>query len=50
MSRLTYSAAALILVVLAVAGIYMLVQLGFLRGTPGSNTYGPDPLAMTATA
>lgn len=41
---------SILMLLLAVAGIYMLVQLGFLRGTPGSNTYGPDPLAMTATA
>lgn len=25
-------------------GLYMLVQLGFLKGTPGTNSYGPDPL------
>ena len=30
--------------VVAAFGIYMLVQLGFLKGTPGPNTYGPDPL------
>jgi uncharacterized membrane protein YhaH (DUF805 family) len=29
---------------LAVYGIYMLVQLGFLKGTAGPNSYGPDPL------
>lgn len=28
----------------AVFAIYMLVQLGFLKGTTGANTYGPDPL------
>lgn len=28
----------------AVLGIYLLVQLGFLRGTAGPNSYGPDPL------
>lgn len=39
-----------LLFLLGLYGIYMLVQLGFLRGTPGSNTYGPDPLAMTTTA
>jgi uncharacterized membrane protein YhaH (DUF805 family) len=27
------------------AGLYMLVVLGFLRGTPGPNQYGPDPLS-----
>ncbi|ODT80769.1 MAG: hypothetical protein ABS76_14980 [Pelagibacterium sp. SCN 64-44] len=30
--------------VFAVFAIYMLVQLGFLRGTHGANAYGPDPL------
>lgn len=25
-------------------GVYVLVQLGFLRGTAGVNSYGPDPL------
>ena len=29
--------------------IWALVELGFLRGTPGPNRYGPDPLA-TPTA
>lgn len=33
---------------LGIFGIYMLVQLGFLRGTPGPNTYGPDPLGYAA--
>ena len=28
----------------AVFAIYMLVQLGFLKGTTGANTYGSDPL------
>ena len=28
----------------AALGIYLLVQLGFLRGTAGPNSYGPDPL------
>lgn len=27
-----------------VFAIYMLVQLGFLKGTTGANSYGPDPL------
>jgi uncharacterized membrane protein YhaH (DUF805 family) len=30
--------------VFAVYAIYMLVQLGFLKGTAGPNNYGPDPL------
>lgn len=25
-------------------GVWALVELGFLRGTPGPNRYGPDPL------
>jgi uncharacterized membrane protein YhaH (DUF805 family) len=33
----------------AIYGIYLLVQLGFLRGAPGPNSYGPDPLGY-ATA
>ena len=33
-----------------VYAIYMLVVLGFLRGTAGPNQYGPDPLASTAAA
>lgn len=39
-----------LMAILAVGGIYMLVQLGFLRGTPGTNNYGPDPLTTPATA
>ena len=30
--------------VLAVAGLWALVDLGFLQGTRGPNRYGPDPL------
>jgi uncharacterized membrane protein YhaH (DUF805 family) len=26
-------------------GLWLLVELGFLRGTPGPNRFGPDPLA-----
>jgi uncharacterized membrane protein YhaH (DUF805 family) len=33
---------------LGVFGIYLLVQLGFLRGTQGPNSYGPDPLGYAA--
>jgi uncharacterized membrane protein YhaH (DUF805 family) len=29
----------------AAISIWMIVELGFLRGTSGSNQYGPDPLA-----
>jgi uncharacterized membrane protein YhaH (DUF805 family) len=28
--------------------IWAIVELGFLRGTPGPNSYGPDPLAPSA--
>jgi uncharacterized membrane protein YhaH (DUF805 family) len=31
-------------IVFLIYAIYMLVQLGFLKGTAGPNTYGPDPL------
>ena len=31
-------------VVFGIYAIYMLVQLGFLKGTAGPNNYGPDPL------
>ena len=30
--------------VAGIFAIYLLVVLGFLKGTPGPNTYGPDPL------
>jgi uncharacterized membrane protein YhaH (DUF805 family) len=33
-----------------VYAIYMLVVLGFLKGTEGPNQYGPDPLGNTAAA
>jgi uncharacterized membrane protein YhaH (DUF805 family) len=40
--------AALVALVLALVSIgisiWMLVELGFLRGTPGANRFGPDPL------
>ena len=36
---------------LGLFSLYLLVVLGFLRGTPGSNSYGPDPvLGAAATA
>lgn len=34
----------LILLVPVIGAIWMLVECGFLRGTPGDNQYGPDPL------
>jgi uncharacterized membrane protein YhaH (DUF805 family) len=27
-----------------IGGIWLLIELGFLRGTVGANSYGPDPL------
>lgn len=32
----------------AVFAIYMFVQLGFLKGTTGPNSYGPDPMDAAA--
>lgn len=37
--------AEFLILLLTIAGLYFLVELGFRRGTPGSNRYGPDPLA-----
>jgi uncharacterized membrane protein YhaH (DUF805 family) len=36
---------SLILFVPIIGGIWMLVELGFLRGTEGANRFGPDPIA-----
>jgi uncharacterized membrane protein YhaH (DUF805 family) len=36
---------SLILFVPIVGGIWMLIELGFLRGTEGANRFGPDPIA-----
>ena len=35
---------SLVFLAVAIYGLYIIVQLGFLRGTSGSNAYGPDPL------
>lgn len=35
-------------VIVGIAGLYVLVQLGFLKGTAGPNSYGPDPLGYAA--
>lgn len=40
----------LLLLAVGIYAIYMLVVLGFLRGTAGSNQYGPDPLGATVSA
>ena len=29
-----------------VGGLWYLIECGFLRGTPGANKFGPDPLAV----
>jgi uncharacterized membrane protein YhaH (DUF805 family) len=34
----------LIVFVPIIGGLWYLIECGFLRGTPGSNNYGPDPL------
>ncbi len=36
---------SLIMFVPIIGGIWLLVELGFLRGTEGPNKYGPDPIA-----
>ncbi len=36
---------SLILLVPIIGGIWMLIELGFLRGTEGTNRFGPDPIA-----
>ena len=35
----------LIIFVPVIGGLWYLIECGFLRGTPGANDYGPDPLA-----
>jgi uncharacterized membrane protein YhaH (DUF805 family) len=35
----------LIVFVPVIGGLWYLIECGFLRGTPGPNDYGPDPLA-----
>ena len=35
----------LIMFVPIIGSIWLIVELGFLRGTPGANRFGPDPLA-----
>jgi uncharacterized membrane protein YhaH (DUF805 family) len=36
----------LIIFVPVIGSLWYLIECGFLRGTPGPNDYGPDPLAM----
>lgn len=38
-----------LLFILGIFGIYMLVVLGFLRGTVGNNSYGADPTLIAET-
>lgn len=40
----------LVYVALGILAIYLIVQLGFLKGTPGANSYGPDPLGYPVAA
>ena len=43
--------AEIVLLIASMAiSIWALVELGFLRGTPGPNDYGPDPLAGASPA
>ena len=35
----------LIILVPVIGGLWYLIECGFLRGTPGPNNHGPDPLA-----
>lgn len=41
---------SLVMAALGIFAIYLLVVLGFLRGTVGPNTYGPDPAGSAASA
>lgn len=40
----------IVYVALGILAIYLLVQLGFLKGTPGANSYGADPLGYAIPA
>lgn len=33
-----------LLIVVGLLGLYLFIVMGFLKGTTGANTYGPDPL------
>lgn len=37
-------------IALALVGLWYIVELGFFRGTPGTNNYGPNPLGGEAQA
>ncbi len=40
----------LIALIPLIGSIWLLIELGFLRGTEGENRFGPDPLAAAAAA
>jgi uncharacterized membrane protein YhaH (DUF805 family) len=39
--------AIMFVLIVGVIGLAVLIELGFRRGTPGPNRYGPDPLEKT---
>jgi uncharacterized membrane protein YhaH (DUF805 family) len=39
---------ALLLIATTIVTLAFIVELGFRRGTPGDNQYGPDPIGRTA--
>jgi uncharacterized membrane protein YhaH (DUF805 family) len=41
---------SVITIVVSLYGLYLLIQMGFLKGTPGTNTYGADPLGYAVAA
>lgn len=42
------SAAGLVVTLITIViGLWFFIELGFFRGTPGPNAYGPDPLEAT---
>ena len=50
MGNLVGGAEIVLLIASMAISIWALVELGFLRGTPGPNDYGPDPLARVSPA
>ena len=46
----TIDIVVLVVYAIGIFALYLLVVMGFLRGTPGPNQYGPDPLAGSAPA
>ena len=41
---------SIITLVVSVYALYMLIQLGFLKGSPGANSYGADPVGYAVAA